>query len=96
MLTTKVVYVGLHSIHVSGLFLQRSVLVLLRPRHCEPVSKEWTVFSRPRRWLEYYELTSLIPSLRVPGGVYSLGKTSINKLTEECRSTLTYLDKPAK
>jgi hypothetical protein len=80
MLMTKVVYVGLHSIHLSGLLLRGSVLVLLRSR----------------RWLEYYELTSLIPSLRVPGGVYSLGKTSINKLTEECRSTLTYLDKPSK
>ncbi|PKX92822.1 uncharacterized protein P174DRAFT_442706, partial [Aspergillus novofumigatus IBT 16806] len=37
--------------------------MLLRPRHCEPVSKEWIIFSRPRRWLEYYELTSLIPTV---------------------------------
>lgn len=63
MLTTKVVYVGLHSIHLSGLFLQRSVLVLLRSGQCGPVSREWIVSSKPRRWLEYYELTSLIPTV---------------------------------
>ncbi|KAK9644319.1 hypothetical protein HCH54_006753 [Aspergillus fumigatus] len=62
----------------------------------KPVSKEWIAFSRLRGWLENYKSMSLIPPSQSGWRCVFAGKNKHNKLAEEHRLTVTYLDKLSK